>query len=169
MTITFEPVDDDRRTLLPLLLLADGSETIVMSHLERGTLFAIRDGEADVGVLLLIHEGDAVEVKNLAVAEGSRGRGIGRRALAFAARWAREAGADRPAVGTANSSLDAIRFYERAGFGRSGGRRAFLDAYPEPIWEEGVRAREMIMFERRLYREGAAQDSATSSISARRV
>lgn len=100
MTITFEPVDDDRRTPLPLLLLADGSETIVMSHLERGMLFAIRDGEADVGVLLLIHEGDAVEVKNLAVAEGSRGRGIGRRALAFAARWAREAGADRLAVGT---------------------------------------------------------------------
>jgi GNAT superfamily N-acetyltransferase len=84
------------------------------------------------------------------VADGSRGRGIGRRALAFAARWAREAGADRLTVGTADSSLDAIRFYERVGFGRSGVRPAFFDAYPEPIWEDGVRARDMIMFELRL-------------------
>jgi ribosomal protein S18 acetylase RimI-like enzyme len=147
MNITFEPVPEDRQRLLPLLLLADVSETIVGSYIDRGALFAIRDGEADLGVLLLIHEGDAVEVKNLAVAEGCRRQGIGRLAVAFAARWAREAGATRVTVGTANSSLDAIRFYQKAGFRRSGVRRGFFAAYPEPIWEDGIRARDMIMFE----------------------
>jgi GNAT superfamily N-acetyltransferase len=147
MNITFEPVPEDRQRLLPLLLLADESETIVGSYIDRGTLFAIRDGEADLGALLLIHEGDAVEVKNLAVAEGSRGQGIGRLAVAFAGRWAREAGATRLTVGTADSSLDAIRFYQKAGFRRSGVRRESFDAYPEPIWEDGIRARDMIMFE----------------------
>lgn len=73
--------------------------------------------------------------------------GIGKLALSFAARWAGEAGADTLRVGTAESSLDAIRFYEQTGFRRSGVRNGFFDAYPEPIWEEGVRARDMIMFE----------------------
>jgi GNAT superfamily N-acetyltransferase len=147
MDITFEPVLEDRQRLLPLLLLADESETIVRSYIDRGTLFAIRDDGADIGVLLLVHEGDAVEVKNLALTEGSRGQGLGRLAMTFAARWAREAGADRLTVGTADSSLGAIRFYEKAGFRRAGVRRGFFDAYPEPVWEDGIRARDMIMFE----------------------
>lgn len=147
MNITFEPVHDERERLLPLLLIADESETIVRAYIDRGALFAIRDGEADVGVLLLIHEGDAVEVKNLAVAEGLRRQGIGRLAMAFAATWARDAGANFLTVGTANSSLDAIRFYQKAGFRMSGVKRGFFDAYPDPIWEDGIHARDMIMFE----------------------
>ena len=54
---------------------------------------------------------------------------------------------DRLTVGTANSSLDAIRFYQKAGFRMSGVNRGSFDAYPEPIWEDGLRARDMIMFE----------------------
>lgn len=147
MDITFEPVNEDRQRLLPLLLLADESETIVRSYIDQGALFALSDGDADIGVLLLIPEEDAVEVKNLALAEGCRGQGIGRLAVAFAARWAREVGATRLTVGTANSSLDAIRFYQKVGFRMSDVRRGFFDAYPEPIWEDGIRARDMIMFE----------------------
>ena len=147
MDITFELVPEDRRRLLPLLLLADESEAVVGSYLDRGTLFAIRDGDADIGVLLLIQEGDAVEVKNLALAEGSRGQGVGTLAISFAAKCAREAGVDRLRVGTANSSLDAIRFYQKVGFRMSDVKRGFFDAYPEPIWEDGLRARDMIMFE----------------------
>ena len=57
MNITFELVPEDRRRLLPLLLLADESEAVVGSYLDRGTLFAILDGGTDIGVLLLIQEG----------------------------------------------------------------------------------------------------------------
>jgi len=39
--------------------------------------------------------------------------------MSFAAKWAREVGVDRGS----------------------------FDAYPEPIWEDGLRARDMIMFE----------------------
>ncbi|TMK14229.1 MAG: GNAT family N-acetyltransferase [Actinobacteria bacterium] len=147
MNITFELVPNDRRRLLPLLLLADESEAIVESYLDRGTLFAILDGGTDIGVLLLIHEGDAVEVKNLALAEAARGQGVGTLAVSFAATWAREGGVDRLTVGTANSSLDAIRFYQKVGFRMSEVKRGFFDAYPEPIWEDGLRARDMLMFE----------------------
>jgi len=145
--ITMEPLDDERRRLLPLLLLADESESVVKSYMDRGELFAIRDGDADIGALLLVRDGDAVEVKNLAVAEEHRGRGVGRLAIEFAARWAREAGATRLVVGTADSSLRTMRFYLRNGFRTSGVRPGFFDAYPEEIWEDGMRARNMVMFE----------------------
>jgi GNAT superfamily N-acetyltransferase len=150
MNVTFELVSEDRQRLLPLLLLADESEAIVGSYISQGTLFAIRDGDGDIGVLLLIREGDDVEVKNLAVAEGSRGQGVGTLAIEFAAKWAREAGADTLTVGTANSSLDAIRFYQKAGFRMTSVKRGFFDAYPAPIWEDGIQARDMLVFEMAL-------------------
>ena len=52
-------------------------------------------------------------------------------------------------VGTADSSPGTVRFYERAGFLRYGVREGFFDACPEPIRENGVRAPDMIMLERR--------------------
>lgn len=145
--VTFEAVPDRRERLLPLLMLADESETIVRSYIGQGTLFAIRNGDTNIGALLLVRDDDVVEVKNLAVVEGFRGRGVGRMAITFAADWAREAGATRLTVGTANSSLDAIRFYQKVGFRVSGVKRDFFDAYPEPIWEDGIRARDLLWFE----------------------
>jgi GNAT superfamily N-acetyltransferase len=149
MNVTFELVSEDRQRLLPLLLLADESEAIG-SYIDQGALFAIRDVDTDIGVLLLIHEGNDVEVKNLAVAEGSRRQGVGTQAIAFATQWAREAGANTLTVGTANSSLDAIRFYQKAGFRMSGVKRGFFEAYPAPIWEDGIQVRDMLVFEMAL-------------------
>jgi GNAT superfamily N-acetyltransferase len=149
MAVTFEPAGD-RERLLPMLLLADESEPVVRAYLDRGDLFVIREDGVDVGVLLLLSEDDAVEVKNLAVVEDRRGRGIGRAALRFAATWAAEAGAARLLVGTADTSLDTIGFYERSGFRRTGVRAGFFDAYPEPVVEDGVRAHDMVMLERPL-------------------
>jgi GNAT superfamily N-acetyltransferase len=151
MAVTFE-LAVDRERLIPLLLLADESEPVVRSYLDEGALFAMREEGTDVGVLLLIREGDAVEVKNLAVAEGRRRRGIGGAALRFAASWAADAGADRLIVGTADTSRDTIGFYERSGFRRTGIREGFFEAYPEPVIEGGVRAHDMVMLEMPLRR-----------------
>lgn len=150
MDLSFLEAQGDRRQWLPLLLLADASVPVIEGYIDAGTLFVIRDAAAEVGVLLLVREADAVEVKNLAVAEDRQGAGIGRAAMSFAAEWARSTGAERLIVGTANSSLDAIRFYQRAGFRMAGVRRGFFDTYPEPIWEEGIQARDMLVFEREL-------------------
>ena len=151
MEVTFEPAED-RERLLPLLLLADESEPVVRSYLDQGALFAIREEGMDVGALLLTREGDAAEVKNLAVVEGRRGRGIGRAALRFAATWAADAGAARLIVGTADTSPDTIGFYERSGFRRTGVREGFFDAYPDPVIEDGVRAHDMVVLEMPLRR-----------------
>jgi len=143
-------VDGDRASWLPLLLGADESEAIVRTYLDDGTLLAIREDDSDVGVVLLIRDGDEIEIKNLSIAPGSQGRGIGRDAIGLIAAWSRNAGARSLVVGTADASLGTLRFYQRTGFRTDSIRVGFFDAYPAPIWEDGVRARDMVMLRMEL-------------------
>lgn len=54
-------------------------------------------------------------------------------------------------VGTANSSIGNLAFYQKCGFRLCGIRRDFFLSYPQPIWENGIRALDMVMFERDLH------------------
>jgi ribosomal protein S18 acetylase RimI-like enzyme len=148
--VHLEPVDGGRESWIPLLLEADDAETIVRSYLDRGELLAIREDGRDVGVALLLREGDRCEIKNLAISPERRGRGLGTQAIELIAQRSRDGGATKLVVGTANSSLPTIRFYQRAGFRMSHVVRGFFDGYPEPIWEQGIRARDMIVFDMEL-------------------
>lgn len=56
------------------------------------------------------------EIETLSVLEDERGLGVGRALMEAAGNVAREAGARSVAVGVAHTNVDAIRFYERAGF-----------------------------------------------------
>ena len=115
-------------------------------YLDEGDLYRIvADGEA-VGAVLLIPEGDALEVKNIAILESHRGRGLGAAAIEHVAELARAGGARSLVVGTADTSVDLHRFYLRCGFREDGRKAGFFDAYPEPVIEDGVTAHDMVMF-----------------------
>jgi ribosomal protein S18 acetylase RimI-like enzyme len=144
--VRLEPAED-REALVPLLLEADESEPILRSYLHEGDLYRIvADGE-EVGVVLLIPEGGALEIKNVALAEAHRGRGLGRAAIEAVADLARGAGFARLLVGTADSSVATIAFYRAVGFRDAGRIEGFFDAYPEPVIEDGVTAHDMARFE----------------------
>ena len=53
-------------------------------------------------------------------------------------------------VGTANSSIDNIAFYQKLGFRMAEIKRDFFKAYPTPIFENGIIALDMIVFEKEL-------------------
>src|SRR5437773_6276471 len=118
--------------------------------MNEGELMAIRHAGEDVGVALLLREGEHVEIKNLALVPERRGEGIGREAIALIAKRSRAAGARWLVVGTADASLRTIRFYMLTGFRIHAVRPGFFDAYPDPIWEDGVRARDMVMLRMEL-------------------
>jgi ribosomal protein S18 acetylase RimI-like enzyme len=148
--VTLEPVED-REALVPLLLEADESEPVLREYLHRGDLYRIvLEGEL-VGAVLLIPEGSgAVEIKNIALAVEHRGLGLGRAAIEAVVERAREGGAARLLVGTADSSLGTIAFYRRVGFRDAGRVEGFFDAYPEPVVEDGIVAHDMVRFEMEL-------------------
>lgn len=130
-----------RLPLLPLLLIADESEEIVQTYIDEGTMYeiAMDDGEV-VGVVQVI--GD--EIKNLAIAPGNQGQGLGKKAIKL---LQEQPHVSKLVVGTANSSIDNLAFYQKCGFRFSDIRRDFFLKYPEPIFENGIRAIDMLMLE----------------------
>jgi ribosomal protein S18 acetylase RimI-like enzyme len=87
------------------------------------------------------------EIWNIALAEGYRGRGLGRAAIGAIADRCRRDGASRLTVGTSDCSLGTIAFYRKAGFRFAGVRQGYFDTYPVAVVENGIRARDMVMFQ----------------------
>lgn len=148
--VSLEPAAD-REALVPLLLEADESEAVLRGYLYEGDLYRVVTDGQTVGVVLLIPEGsDAVEIRNIALAEDRRGRGLGRAAVEAVAALARATGAARLLVGTADSSVGTLGFYRRVGFHDAGRLAGFFDDYPEPVVEDGIVAHDMVRFEMKL-------------------
>jgi ribosomal protein S18 acetylase RimI-like enzyme len=137
---------------VPLLLEADESEEVLRTYLREGELYRLMAEREEVGAVLLMagEDGLEVEIKNIALSQAYRGRGLGRAAIEEIAEHAREAGASRLVVGTADSSAGTIAFYRRVGFRDAGRIEGFFDAYPEPVIEDGIVAHDMVRFEMHL-------------------
>ena len=149
-------VAGSREPFVPLLLEADESEAVLRGYLESGGLFELREAGRAIGVVLLLDDGDAVEIKNIALRASERGRGAGRSAIDAIAAHAHAAGARLLTVGTADVSAGTIAFYRACGFHDAGVRAGFFDAYPEPVVEDGRVAHDMVLFERTLALEDGA-------------
>ncbi|MFC4735943.1 GNAT family N-acetyltransferase [Bacillus daqingensis] len=136
------------------LLMADESREEVEAYMHSGTLYRMEaDGET-AGVLLLVPaENKAQEIRNMAVRPVWRGKGVGREALEQIAVLCRSSGVSRLLVGTANSSIGNLAFYQRAGFRLLEIRRGYFERYPEPFYEHGIQGRDMVMLERQLEAE----------------
>jgi ribosomal protein S18 acetylase RimI-like enzyme len=146
-SLTLAPASFDCERHLPLLLEADDAEEHIRGYLDRGELVEIREADSVIGVAVLVDDGGFVEIWNIALAEDHRGQGSGRRAIELIAERCREQGASRLTVGTSDCSLGTISFYRKVGFRFAGVRKGYFDDYPVVVVENGIRARDMVMFE----------------------
>jgi GNAT superfamily N-acetyltransferase len=150
------PVEGDREAFLPLLLEADESEEMVRTYLKEGRLLAVEVEGVTAGEMLVIPvgpeddnpEGETWEIRNMAISEEQRGRGVGRRAIELLADLASANGVGRLLVGTADIAWETHRFYLRCGFRYTGVRRGFFERYPEPVLFDGMVVRDMVLFDR---------------------
>ena len=135
-----------------LLLLADPSRAQVERYLRDGLCLVARDDARTLGVVVLLPtEPGTMELMNIAVAENRQGQGIGKRLMAAAVRAARRHGAHRLDVGTGNSSIGQLAFYQKNGFRIVGVRPDyFREHYPERIVENGIECRDMVRLRRKL-------------------
>src|SRR6266545_2748438 len=90
--------------------------------------------------LPLLLDADEVEIWNIALSEGNRGRGLGRAAIGAIADRCRRDGASRLTVGTSDCSLGTIAFYRKVGFRFAGVRQATSTRTPWP-WSRTASAR----------------------------
>ncbi len=156
--VELRPVQGDREAFLPLLLEADESEEMVRTYLKEGQLLAVEVDGTTAGEMLVIPEGDAPkgdtpqaetwEIRNIAITEEQRGRGVGRRAIELLADLAAGNAVGRLLVGTADIAWETHRFYLRCGFRYAGVRRGFFEQYPERVLVDGMVVRDMVLFDR---------------------
>ncbi|MFD1773028.1 GNAT family N-acetyltransferase [Paenibacillus rhizophilus] len=95
--------------------------------------------------ILLSRDAETVEIINIAVREDVQGQGIGKRLLQAALEQAKSSQTKAIEVGTGNSSLDQLAFYQKCGFRIIGvDRDFFVRNYAEDIYENGIQCRDMI-------------------------
>lgn len=142
---------EKRIEYLNYLLLADESEEIVQSYINDGEMYAI-DFEGNIAgvVLFMFHPNRIVELKNIAVVEECRGMGLGKAVINETFSLFQSKGLEKMMVGTANSSISTIAFYQKLGFRMAAIKKDFFKKYPMPIYENGIQALDMIMFEKIL-------------------
>lgn len=146
----FNSLDTD---VAALLLEADPSRAKISAYVTRGACYVARAGERIAGVYVLIpadrpEDAGALELINIAVVEDRRGTGVGKLLVEDAVARARSSGASRLVLGTGNSSIDQLAFYQKRGFRIYAiDRDFFVRNYSEPIFENGIQCRDMLRLE----------------------
>ncbi|MGD7045914.1 GNAT family N-acetyltransferase [Jeotgalibacillus proteolyticus] len=153
---------ENRLNYMSYLLQADETQQMITAYINKGELFSVRKAENTVGAVLFIPiDNQVIELKNIAIDASFRGKGIGKAVIEEAIVLFKEKGFTMMIVGTANSSIENIAFYQKAGFRISGVRKGFFEDYPEPIYENGIRALDMVMFEREITEESRRDNEDT--------
>ncbi|PRX42792.1 acetyltransferase (GNAT) family protein [Planifilum fimeticola] len=112
---------------------------------------AERKGQIIGVYVLLPTRPQTVELVNIAVMPLHQGKGIGKKLLKHAIQTAKSMGYKTMEVGTGNSSIGQLAFYQKCGFRMIGIDFDFFTRhYSEAIFENGIQCRDMIRLSRDL-------------------
>jgi N-acetylglutamate synthase-like GNAT family acetyltransferase len=149
MSITIrEARPDEIEVLIPLLRQAEESERALRWSLANlsDAVYCADDDDQLIGAATMQWRADPCELVELAVAPERQGQGIGRAIVGWLLAEARRRGKRQMLVGTANSSIGNIAFYQKCGFRMDHVRKDYFWYYREPRYENGIRIRDMIVF-----------------------
>ena len=153
MTITIRRVGEQEiEELLPVLQLAETSESALrwsLANLSDAVYRMDDDGEL-VGAATMRMEKEPCEIMELAIVDKQQGRGLGKRFVDYLLTEARRAGKREIFVGTANSSINNIAFYQKCGFRMDHIRKDYFWYLREPAFENGIRIRDLLVFRQEL-------------------
>ncbi|HEX2620557.1 MAG TPA: GNAT family N-acetyltransferase, partial [Phototrophicaceae bacterium] len=103
------------------------------------------DDRSPIGGVVMHWHPDESEILYIAIDEKHRGRGYGKACIEQIKEEARQRQVDALIVGTANSSLDNIAFYQKCGFRMESIRKDYFDYLPAPVYEDGILIRDMLV------------------------
>ena len=139
---------EEIEALLPVLRDAEeGEERIRAALLDPSCVtYAARvEGELIGAAVVRWDRHEASEILYIAVAAEQRGKGYGKQLIAAVQAELPLRGGNALLVGTANSSLENIAFYQKCGFRMLEIRRDYFAYIQPPIQEQGIVMRDMIV------------------------
>ena len=137
----------DVENLLPILMLAEESESALRWSLKNlsDTLYRMDDGKP-IGAATLRWNAEPCEILELAIVESRQRQGLGRQFINYLLTEGRRRGKTELLVGTANSSIENLIFYQRCGFRMYQVRQDYFWYLRKPVYENGIRLRDMLVF-----------------------
>jgi aminoglycoside 6'-N-acetyltransferase I len=135
-----------------LLLLADETREAIKKYLGNSDIYIYEKHDKIIAVYVLQKvNNDTIEIKNIAVDPRYQGRGIGKLLLRDAATKAKEKGCNKIIIGTGDAATKQLNLYQKEGFEIFEIKKGFfLDNYPEPIYENGIQLKHMIMLKKKI-------------------
>jgi GNAT superfamily N-acetyltransferase len=149
MSITIrEARDNEIEELIPILRQAEESDGALRWSIANlsDVVYRMDDNDELVGAATMQWRNDPCEIVELAIAAERQGQGLGKQLVAWLIDEARRRGKRRLIVGTANSSIDNIAFYQRCGLRMDHIRPDYFWYYREPHYENGIQIRDMLVF-----------------------
>lgn len=133
------------KELMELLKLADPNETLIRNYIVCANIFVAKVLDLIVGVVAVTSINGEFEIKNIAVDANYRNRGIAKKLIDSAKKFARDAGALEIKVGTGNSSLSQLALYQKCDFRLQSIESNYFENYPEKIFENGIRCIDLVI------------------------
>jgi ribosomal protein S18 acetylase RimI-like enzyme len=131
--------------VLSLLLEADPDKERVETYCLDGALFGYFRKNQCVGAVVWVVDTISAEIKNLSVVKDFRRNGIGKTLLEFAFFNLRGKGVQTLLIRTGNSSIPALKLYEKMGFViDSIDEGYFIRNYPSPIFENNMQCTDQL-------------------------
>lgn len=135
-----------------LLLLAEETIEAIDKHLKNAEIYILEYENRIIAVYVLqIIDKYTLEIKYIAVDARYQGRGIGKFLLEDAASKAHAREFSSILIGTGDVAVMQLNLYQKAGFVVYDKKENFfINNYPEPIYENGVQLKDMIMLRKEL-------------------
>ncbi|GAB3511494.1 GNAT family N-acetyltransferase [Emticicia fontis] len=146
------PLSENEPIPYELLVSADPSLEAINIYLPYSTIYVSHLHDEIIAVYVLFPlNAEEIEIKNIAVHETYQGLGIGKALLADATQRATNEGYKNLSIGTSNASIAQLALYQRQGFELSGLKmNFFIDNYTEPLFENGIQCKHMLMLTKTL-------------------
>ena len=139
--------------LTPILKEADDDLARIASSVEdaANTSYLVMDETICVGAVMMQWHPAESEILYIAMVQAYRGRGYGKACIEQIRDEAQHRHTDSLIVGTANSSLGNIAFYQKCGFRIDSIRKDFFSYKPAPVYEDGIQIRDMLMLRMEIH------------------
>ncbi|QNG59063.1 GNAT family N-acetyltransferase [Bacillus sp. PAMC26568] len=155
MEIIIRKLKDFSEAPMDLLLEADPFEEKIGKYIKTSDIYIAELNNTAAAVMVLTPISiNSMELMNLAVDTGARGKGIAKKLIAYAEKVCAAQKMDTLVVGTGNSSLDQLALYQKCGFRmKEILEDFFIKHYNEPIFENGIQCRDMVRLNLKIKRD----------------